>query len=165
MDQSVHTAEVDEYTVGRDILDSTLEDLSLLQATDDLLLLGLEFLFDESLVRHNDIAELLVDLHNLELHGLAHELVVVAYGMNVNLASGQECLDTKHVNNHTTLGTTLDEALNHLLCIEGGVHTVPRLAQASLLVRENQLTFFVLCALYINFYYVTDLQVGIVAEF
>ena len=85
MDESVNTTEVNEYTVRGDILNGTLEDLTLLELADDLLLLSLELLLDESLMRYNDIAELLVDLDNLELHGLANELIVVAYGVNVDL--------------------------------------------------------------------------------
>ena len=85
VDESVNTTEVNEYTVRGDVLDSTFEDLTLLELTDDLLLLSLNLLLDKSLVRYNDVAELLVDLDHLELHGLANELVVVAYGMNVDL--------------------------------------------------------------------------------
>ena len=85
VDESVNTAEVDEYTIRGNVLHNTLEDLTLLQLADDLLLLGLELSLDESLVRYNYVAELLVDLNNLELHSLAYELVVVAYWVNVNL--------------------------------------------------------------------------------
>ena len=85
VDESVNTAQVNEYTVRSDVLNNTLQDLTLLELTDDFLLLCLKLGLDESLVRDNNIAEYLVDLHDLELHGLAYELVVVAYGMNVNL--------------------------------------------------------------------------------
>ena len=50
VDESVNTAEVDEYTVRGDVLDHTLENLTLLQLRDDLLLLGLELSLDKSLV-------------------------------------------------------------------------------------------------------------------
>ena len=70
MHQSVHTAEVDEYTVRGDVFDSTFEHLALLQVRDDLSLLSLELGLDECLVRYDHVAELLVDLHHLELHGL-----------------------------------------------------------------------------------------------
>ena len=115
-------------------------------------------------MRYNDIAELLVDLHNLELHGLAYELIVVAYGVNVDLRAGEECLDTEHVNDHTALRATLDEALDDCIRLESLINLIPRLGHASLLVREDQLTLLVFSALYVNLYQVADLQVGIVAE-
>ena len=164
VDESVNTTEVNEYTVRGDILNGTLKDLTLLELTDDLLLLGLELLLDESLMRNNDIAELLVDLDYLELHGLAYELIVVAYGVNVDLRAGEECLDTEHVNDHTALRATLDEALDDCIRLESLINLIPRLRHASLLVREDQLTLLVFSALYVNLYQVADLQVGIVAE-
>ena len=85
VDESVNTTEVNEYTVRSDVLNGTLKNLTLLKTADDLLLLSLELLLDESLVRYNNVAELLVNLNNLELHSLAYELIVVAYGVNVNL--------------------------------------------------------------------------------
>ena len=50
MYESVDTAEVDEYTVGSDVLDGTLEDLSLLQVGDDFLALCFQLGLDECLV-------------------------------------------------------------------------------------------------------------------
>ena len=41
--------------------------------------------YSEDIKKHGAIAELLVDLHHLEFHGLAYELIVVAYGVNVDL--------------------------------------------------------------------------------
>lgn len=52
---------------------------------DNFFALCLELGLDESLVRDNNIAELLVDLDNLELHSLAYEYIVVAYWVDVNL--------------------------------------------------------------------------------
>ena len=67
VDETVNTTEVDEYTVSSDVLNSTLEDLTLLKLRDDFLLLLLELSLDESLVANNDVLELLVDLNDLEL--------------------------------------------------------------------------------------------------
>ena len=165
VDQTVNTAEVNEYTVSSDVLNGTLEDLTLLELADDLLTLLLELLLDESLVRYNDIAELLVDLYNLELHCLAYEYVVVAYRVNVDLASWQESFDTENVNDHTALSAALDVTLDNFLVLESCIHTLPRLAEASLLVREYQLALYVLLVLYINFNLVAYLEVWVVTEF
>ena len=164
VDQTVNTAEVNEYTVSSDVLNGTLEDLTLLELADDLLTLLLELLLDERLVRYNDVAELLVDLYNLELHCLAYEYVVVAYRVNVDLASWQESLDTEDVNDHTALSAALDVTLDDLLVLESSVNTLPRLAEASLLVREYQLTLCVLLVLYVNLNLVAYLEVWVVTE-
>ena len=42
VDESVNTAQVNEYTVRSDVLNDTFENLTLLQLADNLLLLGLE---------------------------------------------------------------------------------------------------------------------------
>ena len=84
--------------------------------------------------------------------------------MNVDLRAGEECLDAEHVDDHTALRAALDEALDDSILLEGSIDLVPRLAQAGLLVRKDQLTLLVLCALNIHLHLVTDLQVGIVAE-
>ena len=73
VDQTVYATQVDEYTVRCDILDNTLEYLSLLEFADDFLLLLFQLSLDESLVRNNDVLEFLVDLNDLEFHRLANE--------------------------------------------------------------------------------------------
>ena len=164
VDESVNTAEIDEYTIRGDVLNGTLKNLTLLELRDDLALLSFELSLDESLVGNNNVAELLIDLHNLELHGLAHEYVVVADGVHVDLAAGQECLDTKHVDDHATLRAALDEASDNFLVVESSVDTLPALRQTGFLVRENELALLVLCIFYVDFHNVTHLQVGVVAE-
>ncbi len=164
VDESVNTAEVNEYTVRSDVLDSTFKNLTLLQFADNLFLLCFQLSLNECLVRNNNVAELLVDLDNLEFHSLAYEYVVVAYGVNVNLASGQECFDAEYVYNHTALCTALDVALDDFAILESSVDALPALAQAGFLVRKNELSLLVLLILYVDFNLVAYLQFGIVAE-
>ena len=85
MDESGNTAEVNEYTVTCDVLDCTLKNLSLLELADDLALLLLELSLDKCLVRYNYIAELLVDLNDLEVHSCVNELIVVTDRLDVDL--------------------------------------------------------------------------------
>ena len=164
MDQAVHTAQVDEYAVRGDVLDGTLEDLALLEFRHDNLLLRFEFGLDERLVRNDHVAELLVDFHHLELHGLVHVYVVVADGLHVDLRTGQERLDAEYVDDHTALGAALDVTLDDFVLFEGLVHTIPRFELTCLLVRKNQLSALVLGRLDIDLDLVADLQVGVVAE-
>ena len=164
VDQTVHAAQVDEDAVGGDVLDRTLEDLTLLELGHDNLLLRLEFGLDERLVRHDHVAELLVDLDNLELHGLVDVYVVVADGLHVDLRTGQEGLDAEDVDDHTALGAALDVTLDDLVLLQSLVDTIPRLELARLLVRQGQLAVLVLGRVDIDFDLVAHLQIGVVAE-
>ena len=164
MDQTVHTAQVDEYAVGGDVLDRTLEDLALLEFRHDDLLLSLELGLDQRLVRHDHVAVLLVDLDNLELHGLVHIYVVVTDGLHVDLRTGEEGLDAEDIDDHAALRAALDVTLDHFVLLQGLIDAVPRLELACLLVREGQLTVLVLGRLNIDLDLVSDLQIGVVAE-
>ena len=125
MDESVHSAEVHEHTVRGDVLDCTLEDLTLLELAHDLGLLSLDLGLDESLVGNHHVAVFVVDLDDLEIHGLVDEHVVVADGLHVDLRAGQECLDAEYIDDHTALGAALHVALHNLVLLECLVHEIP----------------------------------------
>ena len=113
---------------------------------------------------NDHVAAFLVDLDNLEVDGLVHELIIVADRLDIDLAAGEECLDTEDVDDHAALGAGLDITLDDLVVLESFVDPVPRLEGASLLVGKDELSLLVLCILYIDFHFVTDFEVGIVAE-
>ena len=125
VDETVNTTEVNEDTVVGDVLDSTLKDLSLLELADELSPAGLLLSLKKSLVGNDDIAELLVDLDDLEVHGLVDIGVVVTDRLDVDLGTGEESLDAEHVDDHTTLGAGLDEALDDLVVGASLVDAVP----------------------------------------
>ena len=165
VNQTVHATQVDEHTVVGDVLDGTLEYLTLLELGHDLFLLLFELGLDECLVAHNNIAEVLVDLHDLELHGLVNVVIIVADGAYVDLRTGQEGLDAKYIDDHTTLGAALDVTLDDLVVLKRFVNAVPALGLTCTTVREHELTLLVLTVFYIHFNSVTHLEVGVVTEF
>ena len=165
VDQTVHTAQIDEYAVGGDVLDGSLEDLALLQLGHDDLLLGFEFGLDERLVRNDHVAELLIDLDDLEFHGLVHVYVVVANGFHVDLRSGQERLDAEHVDDHAALRAALDVTLDDLVVGQRLVDAIPRFELTRLLVRKRQLAVLVLGRLHVDLDLLAYGQFGVVAEF
>ena len=59
--------------------------LDKIKLTDDFLLLSFKFFLNKCLVRNNYIAELLIDLDNLEVDCLVYELVVVTDRLDVDL--------------------------------------------------------------------------------
>ena len=85
MNQTVNTAKVNKHAVRSDVLHHSLQHLALLELADDLLLLLFQLGLNECLVADNNVLVLLIDLDDLELHGLAHEDIVVTDGLHVNL--------------------------------------------------------------------------------
>ena len=134
MNEAVDAPQVDKHAIGGDVLDCALEHLAFLEMRNDFFALLLKLCLDESFVRYHNILELLVDLHNLELHRFANEDIVVAYGLHVDLAAGQEGLDAKHVYNHATLGAALDVALDDFVVSKRLVNAFPALGCTGFLV-------------------------------
>ena len=125
VNQTVYAAQIDEYTVRGDVFDRTFENLSFFEFGHDLFLLCLEFGLDQSLVRYDYVAELLIDLNHLEFHRFVNIDIVIADRFNIDLRSWQESLDTEHIDNHTALGTTFDVTLDHFVFFESLVHAIP----------------------------------------
>ena len=164
MDKTVNTAEVDEDTVVGDVLNGTLKYLALFEFADNLSLLGLEFCLDEGFVRNDYIAELRVEFHNLELHRLTYENIVVANGFHVDLAAREECFHAENVHDHAAFRTPFDVTGNDLTCVVSLVNAIPSASGACLFVRQYELAFLVLLALNVNLYFVAYLQLRVVTE-
>ena len=162
--QSVHTAEVDEHTVAGDVLDDAFEDLTLLQSGNDLALLLFQLGLDEGLVGDHDVLVLLVDLDHFEFHLLADVLVVVADGLDVNLAARQEGFDAEHVDDESTLGAALDRTHDDLVILEGSVDLDPRAVDAGGPVGHHELTVAVLLLLHKHRHHVSNAELGVVTE-
>ena len=165
MDQTIYATQVDKYTIGSDILNGTLKNLSFFELTDNFFLLLFQLSFDKSLVRNNHILEFLVDLNNLEFHCFANEYIVVADRLHIDLRTRQESFDAEYIYDHTTLGTALDESLDNFFVFQSSVNAIPRTSSASLAVRQNELSFFVFLIFNIYFYSITDSQFRVVTEF
>ena len=76
----------------------------------------------------------MIDLDDLELHRLTNEYIVVADRLNIDLRTGQEGLDTKYIDDHTTLRAALDVTLDYFVFLQSLVHTIPRTCSACFLV-------------------------------
>ena len=134
VDETVNTAEVNEYTVVGDVLNLSFEYLSLLEFADELSPSGLLLCLKKCLVGYDHIAELLIDLDDLEVDCLIYELVIVADRLYVDLTAREECLDAEYVNDHTALGAGLDKSLDNLVVLECFADAVPRFESTCLLV-------------------------------
>ena len=165
MNKTIYATKVDEYTVRCDVLNSTFNNLTLLELWHDLLLLLFEFSLDKNLVRNHNILELMVDLNNLEFHCLVYEYIVITDWLNVDLWTWQKCLNAKYINDHTTLSATLNETGDNLIVLKCLVNTLPRSWLTCLAVRKNELALTVLLWLNEYFYFISDFEIRIVAEF
>ena len=164
MDETVNTAEVNEYTIVGDVLDSSFENLTFFEFADDLALLFLEFCLEESLVRYDNIAEFLVDLDDLKVHCLVNKCIVILDRTDVDLRTREEGLDSENVHDHTALRTGLDITFYDFALVECLVYHIPRTQLTSFLVRKDELSLLVFRRLYVNFNFVTYFEVRIVTE-
>ena len=164
MDETVNTAEVNEYTIVGDVLDSSFENLTFFEFADDLALLFLKFCLEESLVRYDNIAEFLVDLDDLEVHCLVNKCIVILDRTDVDLRTREEGLDSENVHDHTALRTGLDITFYDFALVECLVYHIPRTQLTSFLVRKDELSLLVFRRLYVNLNFVTYFEVRIVTE-
>ena len=165
VDKTIYAAQIDEHTVGGDVLDGSLENLTFFEFGDNLALLLLEFGLDESLVGNDNVLEFGVDFDNLEFHGLANEDIIVTDGLDVDLRTGQEGLDAEDVDDHAAFGAALDVTLDDFVVFEGLVDAFPGAGSARLAVRQDKLALLVFLIFDEHFHNVAHLDVGIVAEF
>ncbi len=165
MNKTVYSAEVYEYTIIGDILDSTLEYLAFFKLGNEFRTLGFLLGLEKSLMGNNHIAVLLIYLYYLEINGLTYILVVVADRLDVDLAAGQKCLYAEHIHNHTALSAGFYEALHNLVILVCFVYTIPALESACLAMAENQLPMPVFCTFYKYFHLIAGFELGIIAEF
>ncbi len=164
MDETVHATEVHEHTVVGDVLDHAFENLTLLQTGDEVCPLEFLLCLEESLVGNNHVLEFLIDLDNLEIHCSVYEHIVVTDGLDVDLGTGKEGLDTEYVHDHTALCAGLYITLNDLTAFICGIDHIPGFELAGLAVGDDKLSLAVFCRLDENLYLVAYLEVRIVTE-
>ena len=166
VDKTVYAAKVDEYTVGGNILDGSLEHLTFFKVADNLGLLGFDFVFDKSLVGDDNVLVFVIDFDNLEFHGLVNEDIVVADGLNINLRTGKEGFNVvKHGDDKAAFRAALDVSGNDFLAFVGLVDALPRFKDACLFVGKEELSVRVFLALNVDFNLIAHLKVGVVTEF
>ncbi len=136
--QAVDATQVHKGTVVGDVLDHALHDHADLQLLDGLAAAALAVLFEQDPAREHDVAALLVELDDLELVGLAQELLQVLHRPQVHLGTGQEGLDA-NVDLESALDPGDDGAGHGLVPLHGLGDLLPCLHQVSLLLGENEL--------------------------
>ena len=85
VDESVNAAQVDEYAIGSNIFNGSLEDLSFFQFLDDLGFLCFQFIFDQGFMGNYYVFVFMVDLHHFEFHDFVNKYIIIADGLHINL--------------------------------------------------------------------------------
>jgi len=136
--QSVDAAEIHERAVLGDVLDRAGDDHALFEALQGLRLELVALLLEQHAAREHDVAALLVELDDLELEGLADQLVEVAHGAQVDLRARQERLDAAADRDlQAALHARGDRAFDQLVALARGADLVPHLELVGLLLGER----------------------------
>src|SRR5690606_37055309 len=159
VEQAIDAAEVDERTEVGDVLDDTLADLSGLQLLHQLLALAGALGLEDHAARHHDVAAALVELDDLELIGLAEQLVDVGNATQRDLRSRQERVDAHQVHHHATLDLLHQGALDRLVVLVRLADLLPHPHEVGLLLRKDDRALLVLEMLEEHLDLVTNLEV------
>src|SRR5262245_26382772 len=146
VEQAVDAAEVDEGAVVSEVLHHALQDCTLAQVLEGLLLQLLTLLLEEHAPGQDDVPALLVELDDLELEFLRDVLVEVPDGADVHLAARKERLHAD-VDAEAALDPAHDDALDDLVPLAGGGDLVPDAHLVGLLLGEDDHAGIVLAAL------------------
>src|SRR4029077_7098948 len=90
VEQSIHAAEVDERAEVGEILHGAGDGVADLHALEELLAFLAPFLLDELAPAEDDVAAIVVNFDDLEIVGVADELLEVAWRDDVDLRGGEE---------------------------------------------------------------------------
>ena len=162
--QAIDAAEINERTVIGDVLDDAVDDLALGQAQDQARTLLCARLFENGATRHDDVAALAVHLQDLERLGNVHQRGDVAHGADVDLRTGKERDGAVQVDGEATLHAAEDHALDAGRLREFGFQLVPCGFAARTIAAEHCFAVDVLDAVDIDFDFVADLQVSLLAR-
>ena len=95
VEQSVHTAQVDEDPVIGDVLDKPLDARAFLEDGQGLLAALLPVHFQQGPARQDDISAFLVEFEDFELELLSDQLVQIPHGPQIDLGPREKGLDAE----------------------------------------------------------------------
>ena len=142
--QAVHAAQVDERAEVGDVLDHALPDLADRELLHQVLALVRPLVLQDHPAAHHDVPAPLVELDDLELVGLAQQLVDVRHPAQRDLAAGQERVDAHQVHHHAALDLLDQGALDRLVALVGHADLLPDPHEVGLLLREDDRALLVL---------------------
>src|SRR5688500_9140973 len=164
VEQSVHTAEIDECPEVGDVLHDALPDLILLEVLHELVALPCSLLLQDHAARNDDVPPALVELDDLELERLSEKLVDVGYAAKSDLRSGKERVHSHEIDDNAALDLLDERSGNRLIVFVRDADALPYAHEVGFLLGEDDGALHVLQVLEEDFDFVTRLEVGEVLE-
>src|SRR5579884_128905 len=156
--KAIDAAEIDEGAVIGDVLDDPRQNLTFLEAGDQLRELFGAALFEHGAARHDDVAARAVHLQDLERLRRAEQRVDVAHRADVHLAARQEGDGAAEIDRKPALDAAEDDSGHALVRLEALFELRPRFLAPRLLARQLRLAVLVLHPFEEDFDGVADLD-------
>ncbi len=163
--QSVDAAEVDERAEIGDVLDDPVAHLADFELLHQVLALVGALVLEDHPARDDDVAAPLVELDDLELVGLAQQLVDVGHPAQRDLRPGQEGVDAHQVHHHAALDLLHQSAFDRLVALVRLADLLPDAHEIGLLLRQDHRPFLVFEVLEEDLDLVADLEILGILEF
>src|SRR5688500_6509430 len=144
VEQAVHAAEVDERAEVGDVLDDALPHLADGELLHEMLALVRPLVLEDHAAADDDVAPALVELDDLELVGLAQQLVDVGHPPERDLAPGEERIDAHEIHHHATLDLLGERPLHRLVALVRHADLLPDPHEVGLLLRQDDRALLVL---------------------
>ena len=137
VNEAVHPVEVDERAEVDDVRDRPLDLVAGVEVVEDPLPLILALLLEHGAAREDDVVARAVELDDLALELLAHELVEILHAADVDERRGQEAAHAE-VEDEAALDDLDHAAGDRLAVLVGALDRLPRELEARALLREDQ---------------------------
>jgi hypothetical protein len=161
--QAVQTVEVHERAVVGDVLDDAAADDAGLDLLEELATAFAALFFDEFATGDDEVLLLLVDLDDLEVEGLAHELFEALGRVDVDLGGRHERVDADG-DDEASLDDGLDAALDDGAFLAIGFDALPLADLLGAIVGDGRGAVLVLELLEVDLELHADLDLGHVGE-
>src|SRR3954471_6482191 len=142
--QPVDATEVDERAEVGDVVHHAFADLPHRELLHQVLALVGPLVLEDNPAADHDIAPPLVQLDDLELVGLAQQLVDIGHPPKRDLAAGQEGVHTHQVYHHSALDLLDQGSLDRLIALVGHADLLPDPHKVGLLLGQDDGAFLVL---------------------
>ena len=159
VNQAVHAADVHESAEVGQAANNALDHVALMQLFPGLGLLGLFLDLQNRLTGRDDALLGLVDLDDLQVHFLAHELVDLLDVAQGQQGSGNKRTNAHHVGQQTALDSLLAHALDGLLVVVSGHDRIPNLTVHDIALGEQHIALAVVNLHNFHFDLVVDLDI------
>src|SRR3984893_2310719 len=135
--EAVDAAEVDERTVIGDVLDDTVDDLTLFEVLHQFLALLGAGLFQHGTARHHDVAAPAIHFQDLERLRIVHQRGDVADRADIDLRTRQEGYRAVEIDGEAALDLVEDDAVHLLVVVERLLELAPAFLAARLVTGQH----------------------------